>query len=238
MGQLLQGAQGPQESQQDPNPEGEQDQHHSSLRPPRANTEHGHVSPLQEGFLHPYSLPHPFNLLYAPRLTVGDLTSLCTPPQETAFPQPPSRHHPHTVLMPTHTRISGSPIPRAPPFIPRLTGFPLGPSSPVGPLGPGGPASPACPASPFSPRSPRGPCRVSGGSRRSQGALEGQGLLSRQPQPPLHHLVTVGQGQAYGECPGPSSSLQGNGGRAPSGQRGSREQTPGLQRSQIKRQKR
>lgn len=79
--------------------------------------------------------------------------------------------------------------------LPKLTGFPLGPSSPVGPLGPGGPASPACPASPFSPRSPRGPCRASGGNRGSQGSLESQGnsLLLRQPQPPLSHLVTTGQ---------------------------------------------
>lgn len=102
-----------------------------------------------------------------------------TPSLDSSFQVPPHSWASHTALTLTltHTHIPRSSIHRAllsvPP--PRLTGFPLGPSSPVGPLGPGGPASPGCPDSPFSPRSPRGPWGMSGGYRWSQRGLEDQG---------------------------------------------------------------
>lgn len=124
-------------------------------------------SRLEDSHLRPSSLPHSslHSALSPRRPHIYNL-----PPRHPgAIPSPSRGPHIPKCLCPPSS-IPGSPIPRAPHSAPKLTGFPLGPSSPVGPLGPGGPASPACPDSPFSPRSPRGPCRVRGGVLTSKTA--------------------------------------------------------------------
>lgn len=157
---------------------------------------------MEEGPLYPSLCTNHFSLLNAPKLTMGELSLPSALFHRSTHPHSlPPRYRP-TLGLPAlqgayaHThRYPGVSHSQTFLSLPKLTGFPLGPSSPVGPLGPGGPASPACPASPFSPRSPRGPCSASGGNRGSQGSRESQGnsLLLRQPQPPLSHLVTTGQ---------------------------------------------
>lgn len=117
MGQLLRGGQGPQESQRDPNPEGEQSQHPSSLRA------HGHTHTL----LLTLGRGSP-----APLFPASSLTSLRTLPQETTLPQPPSQPSPHPwapmsysadAHIPQYSRVSHS---QSSPFSPQTHRVPLG----------------------------------------------------------------------------------------------------------------
>lgn len=120
-----------------------------------------HLSLSLSGFQTPYILPR---RSHSQKLPPKNPYTLGLPPPQ----DPPAHTHPYSWGL-------SFPRPTSQPCPPKLTGFPLGPSSPVGPLGPGGPASPGCPDSPFSPRSPRGPWKMSGGYRWSQRGLEDQG---------------------------------------------------------------
>lgn len=119
MGQLLRGGQGPQESQRDPNPEGEQSQHPSSLKSVRA---HGHTHSPPHTWKRisctplPCLIPH-----FPPHSAPGDHTSTTSLQAITPSLGPMSQSADAHITQ--YSRVSHS---QSPPSSPQTHRVPLG----------------------------------------------------------------------------------------------------------------